>query len=43
MKLMHYFGARADSMYDLANDPMEEHDVINENRTLAKAMAAQAK
>ena len=43
MKLMHYFGARTDAMYDIASDPAEEHNLINQNRALAKVMAAQAK
>ncbi len=43
MKLMHYFGERKDSMYDLDNDPEEEHNVIDVNRALAIKMAAQAK
>ena len=43
MKLMHYFGARADLMYDLANDPAESYNVINKHRALAKEMASQAR
>ena len=38
MKLIHFFGAKKDELYDLSKDPNEEDNMINKNRGLAKTL-----
>ncbi len=42
MKLMHFFGARKDELYDLSKDPTELNNIICSNRHLAHALARHA-